>query len=168
MAQLKTESPEALVIHCSDPRFQQSFKELLHETLGLTDGEYIPIVIPGSVSAIGLGIERLLPKNFKILRDQLELMLSTYHESKELRLIIINHEDCRGYQNLLTRLTNVLPAFARNAVGYLEGDLAYAGSVVKRLASAQGINCSLELYMALIAEGGEIVFNEVKAKEAAA
>jgi hypothetical protein len=85
--------PEALVIHCADPRFHSAFASFLTDELGLKN--YIPIIIGGGIHSFG--IQSLLPKNFKILWEQIKFFI----KHAELRqIIIINHEDCQWYEKM--------------------------------------------------------------------
>jgi hypothetical protein len=87
------QAPEALVIHCADPRFQDAFREFVTEELGLKN--YAPLVIGGSIHAFGM--QSLLPKNFKILWEQIKFFIK---EAKLRQIIIINHEDCKWYEKM--------------------------------------------------------------------
>ena len=44
---VKDAKPSAIVICCSDPRFQPAFHEFVEHELGLGDGMTIPIVVGG-------------------------------------------------------------------------------------------------------------------------
>ena len=90
---LNEAAPDALVIHCSDPRFQEAFRRFIKDELKIE--HYVPVVIPGSVSSIG--IQDLQPKYFKTLYQYLKVLTDV---NKVPRIIIINHEDCRGYQSI--------------------------------------------------------------------
>src|SRR3989338_9922672 len=84
---------DAVVVYCSDPRFQEAFRLFLKKELSIE--YYAPIVVPGSISSIGL--ELVMPKHLKTLKDQIEFMVT---HGKSPRLILINHEDCRAYEKL--------------------------------------------------------------------
>lgn len=45
-------APRAIVVHCSDPRFQVAFRSFIQEDLKYKEGEYITIVVPGGISAL--------------------------------------------------------------------------------------------------------------------
>ena len=90
---LDNRPPEALVIHCADSRFQTAFRQFLNEELGIT--HYFPIVVGGGVHAFGL--QNLLPKNFKIVWQQIKFALTV---GKLKQVVIINHEDCKWYEHL--------------------------------------------------------------------
>lgn len=93
---------DAIVVYCSDPRFQEAFQAFPKLELGI---EHVaPIVIPGSASA--LGVDMAMPKRLKALRDYIEFMAS---QGKDPRLIIINHEGCRMYARLEGLLRHVIP-----------------------------------------------------------
>jgi hypothetical protein len=87
------EPAEALVIHCGDPRFQEAFRQFITRELGLRN--YIPIIIGGGVHAFGM--QTLLPKNFKILWEQVKFFIK---EGRVNQVIIINHEDCAWYKKM--------------------------------------------------------------------
>lgn len=82
---------EALVIHCADPRFQTAFRRFVVEELELRN--YVPLVIGGS--AHGLGSRMFLPKNFKVIWEQIKFYTRQFQISQ---VIIINHEDCHWYR----------------------------------------------------------------------
>jgi len=84
---------EALVVHCGDPRFQTAFRRFVTEELGLKS--YTPVVIGGGAHAFGA--QSLLPKNFKIMWEQVKFFVK---EGGLRRVIVINHEDCQWYRKL--------------------------------------------------------------------
>lgn len=90
---LQEGNPDALVLHCSDPRFQGAFHNFLEQELNVK----MPakIVIPGSVSSFG--VQTFLPKGWHAMRKQIELMAA---HSKFPRVILINHDDCKGYAKI--------------------------------------------------------------------
>lgn len=158
MTKLASGQPKALVIHCSDPRFQEAFKNFIHGNLGLAEGEYIPIVIPGSVSVIGSNISMLLPKNYKALMDQIQLMLE-HNKKAPLRLILMNHEDCKGYAFILEKLRKLsskLPDVIERQVS----DLEFAAQAIALAAKKFNMKYEFELYMARIGQDKEIVFDK--------
>lgn len=83
--------PDAIVVHCSDPRFQEAFRLFVKEELKIEHPA--PIVIPGSISSVGL--ELVMPKHAKALKDYVEFMVE---HGKTARLVLINHEDCKMYE----------------------------------------------------------------------
>ncbi len=86
-------SPQALVIHCGDPRFQTAFRRFITEELGINS--YTPLVIGGGVHSFGA--RTYLPKNFKILWEQVKFFINVQGLKQ---VIVINHEDCQWYQKL--------------------------------------------------------------------
>ncbi|MBU0983068.1 MAG: hypothetical protein KKA42_04310 [candidate division Zixibacteria bacterium] len=90
---LETRKPEALVIHCGDPRFQTAFRRFITEELGIAS--YAPVIIGGGVHAFGA--QSFLPKNFKILWQQVKFFVK---EGGINQIIIINHEDCTWYDKM--------------------------------------------------------------------
>ncbi len=85
--------PDAIVVHCSDHRFQEAFRLFVKDELKIESPA--PIVIPGSISSVGL--ELVMPKHAKALKDYVEFMVE---HGKAARLVLINHEDCKMYEKL--------------------------------------------------------------------
>lgn len=86
-------SPDALVIHCADPRFQEAFRAFVRKDLGVQ----MPMVIalPGVTSHFGM--QAVLPKGWHALRKNIETMTERH---KVARVILINHDDCKGYAKI--------------------------------------------------------------------
>lgn len=87
------EPPQAIVVHCGDPRFQEAFRMFITRDLGFRN--YVPVIIGGGIHAFG--VQSLLPKNFKILWEQIKFFI------KEVNLhevVFINHEDCAWYKKM--------------------------------------------------------------------
>jgi len=82
-----------LVIHCGDPRFQTAFRRFINEELGIPT--YARVVIGGGVHAFG--IQSFLPKNFKILWEQIKFFVTVL---KMDNIILINHQDCIWYEKM--------------------------------------------------------------------
>jgi hypothetical protein len=87
---LETEKPQAVVIHCGDPRFQRAFRGFIEEDLGIRS--YVPIIVLGGVHAFGF--KELRPKQYKVLFEQIKYLIK---EKDIKRVVIINHEDCEWY-----------------------------------------------------------------------
>ena len=125
--------PDAVVVHCSDPRFQEAFGRFVKEELGIEHSA--PIVVPGSVSSVG--VELVMPKHLKTLKDNVEMMLSM---GKEPRLILINHEECKAYAKL--------SGFFKKAVHLQQADdLLRAAMLFKKFVT---IPLHVSVYMARI------------------
>lgn len=126
-------SAEAIVIHCSDPRFQDAFHDFIKTELGILHPA--PIIIPGSVSAISLGMA--MPKQLKVLKDYVTFMAE--HSNKP-RLVVINHENCQMYASVANLL--------RKAVHHQQtDDLRTAMNLIAKWVPAVQ---QVELYMARI------------------
>ena len=125
-------TPRAIVIHCSDPRFQKAFSDFVHAELQLKEGEYIPLVVSGGVASLSEPLK--LPKEFKFLKERIELFLEWFKEID--RIVLINHEDCRYYDAMKATLGNIflqhfphmgerqvrdLKAVATMLLGYVSG-----------------------------------------------
>lgn len=141
---LNESPPQAVVIHCGDPRFQDAFRSFLKDELKLRN--YVPIVLGGGIYPFG--VQHLLPKNFKILYEQIKFYLK---ERKINRVVIINHDDCKWYEKF-QGYTASIPLSDR-----LKEDLK---SAAKHL-SLDYLHVRVETYHARL-EGKEIFFEEVK------
>ncbi len=93
-AKLQPERAEALVVHCSDNRFQAAVQEFLNSHLQL-DGNYDVLAIPGGPQCLTL--VEYLPK-FSWAIGRWFRFLIEKHELK--RLILIAHQDCGWYREL--------------------------------------------------------------------
>ncbi|HLK68015.1 MAG TPA: hypothetical protein VKU19_31495 [Bryobacteraceae bacterium] len=154
MAQLNLEPPEALVIHCGDPRFQSAFREFKSRELGILEGQYIPLIVPGSVASLCAGT--FLPKNLKIMREQIQLLLKHYPVE---RVILINHEGCRSYGAMLAKLQHVL---GKDAVKKQLEDLEFAAGMIRQIAQTFGGHPKVESYMARVRqEDREVYFERI-------
>lgn len=81
---------DGFVFHCSDPRFQEAFYEFPRKELGLKRPALI--AIPGCTASFGT--RGFVPKQWHTLKNQIELMAE---HNKFPRVVIINHDDCKGY-----------------------------------------------------------------------
>ena len=84
--------PRAVVIACSDSRFQQAFRDFLADEYGLTEGMYYPVFIKGGLA--GLSAREIGSVNCVNTTDQVKFFM----EHCEL-VVAFNHEDCRHYND---------------------------------------------------------------------
>lgn len=140
---LVTGPPQALVIHCVDSRFQSAFRQFLAEELGIT--RYFPIVIGGGIHAFGL--QNLLPKNFKIIWQQIKFVLEV---AKPKQVVIINHEDCLWYRHM----QGYHPAVSAVTKGRIDLKTA-AKKIIEDFSGVQ-----VRTFWAAI-DDGDVVFSEV-------
>src|ERR1043166_8318975 len=96
--------PAAVVIHCSDPRFQVAFEQFLEHELGLAKGQYIPIIVGGGAGV--LAHPQQLPKEFKFLKERFEFYREAFPTVR--RIILVNHEDCHYYDSIRQKLLGFL------------------------------------------------------------
>ena len=94
-------SPDALVIHCADPRFQEAFRGFLKDDLSIR----MPMVIalPGVTSHFGM--QAALPKNWNAMRSYLQTMTERHQVG---RVVLINHDDCKGYAKIASHFGGLL------------------------------------------------------------
>lgn len=89
--------PDTVVIHCSDPRFQESFRLYLDD-IGINHPELI--VIPGGIHDL-VSPSRI--KAARTLKEQIEFMVKNGNVH---RIVIIGHEDCR-WENHWQKLVSI-------------------------------------------------------------
>ncbi len=144
---LITRKPQAVVIHCGDPRFQSAFRRFITEELGLSS--YTPIIIGGGVHAFGL--QSFLPKNFKILWEQIKFAIK---DGDINQVIIINHEDCHWYDKMKGYHTKIqLP---------LKGKLDLQSAALTILKDFSGVK--VRTFWAALEDDG-VVFSKVNYRE---
>jgi hypothetical protein len=85
---------EAVVVHCSDHRFQQGFREFLSEGLGLNS--YALLAIPGG-GHFG-SLEQLQPKWAKVGFQSLKFLV---RRTGARRIILVGHDDCLFFKEQL-------------------------------------------------------------------
>lgn len=149
-------APEAIVVHCSDPRFQRAFTEFIHQELKLQDGNYIPLVISGGVGSLAEPLK--LPKEFRFMKERLRMFLERFESIH--RLILINHEDCRHYDWLQSYIGKLFLQRFQNLTERQQADLKKAAQGILALTSLK-IDC--ELYYAKFADArkSKVVFEKV-------
>jgi hypothetical protein len=138
--------PGAIVIHCSDPRFQAAFEEFLEHELGLAKGGYIPIVVGGGAGV--LGHPEQLPKEFKFLKERLEHYREIFPTAR--RIILINHEGCRYYQHLKSRALAIIGSRLHMPLDLGRDDLSLVAESFRHFLSHLGYH--LEYYYAKFAD----------------
>lgn len=133
--QLAEGEADALVLHCSDPRFQPAFRTFLAEQLGISHPALV--IGPGSISA--WAVQMAKPKMWHAMRQNIELMAAR-HPIK--RLVIITHEDCKSYSKLADLMGGLpkVPGLQREHLKQV------AGWITKEYLP----NASVELYHAAI------------------
>ncbi len=148
--------PRAIVIYCSDPRFQKAYAEFLRTELGLSEGEYLPLINPGGIASLTEPLK--LPKEFKFMKDRLEFILENFHSVKQI--ILINHEDCRHYEQLKSLVGKLFLQRVRSMGERQTNDLKV---VAKMLLDYAVPGMQIELYYARFAPGDQhsVVFEKI-------
>ncbi|PIZ99057.1 MAG: hypothetical protein COX77_02580 [Candidatus Komeilibacteria bacterium CG_4_10_14_0_2_um_filter_37_10] len=152
-----TASPRAICIHCSDPRFQKAFQMFIEGSceqgcLGYAPGEYVTIVIPGSIAS--LSEVTALPKHFKITKEQIEYLLERFNTIETL--VLINHEDCSGYRAIKKKASGILQSLIEVLT---KSQLMDLQQVAKTLLNLNSIKKKIRLFMAK-KENGHVIFEE--------
>jgi hypothetical protein len=140
--------PQAIVVYCSDSRFQRACREFVGNELHLAEGEYIPMVISGGVASLSEPLR--LPKEFKYIKDRILFFLERFDTVH--RLVLINHEDCRHYEAMKTALGSV---FMQHAQHMPERQIKDLAAVAKTLLGLAAPGLQVELYYARIVKNGE-------------
>ena len=86
--------PEAIVVHCSDPRFQEAFARFIGDELHLAPGQFVPIVVGGGAGI--LARPHLMPQEFRFLKERIDRHRRDFPTLR--RAVLINHQDCRYYE----------------------------------------------------------------------
>jgi hypothetical protein len=156
-AALQDAKPDAIVIHCSDPRFQGAFEQFLAHELHLEQGDYIPIIVGGGGGV--LAHPEQLPKEFKFLKDRLEHYRNVFPTVR--RIILINHEGCRYYESLKVKTLAFLGSRATLSPDHARADLGLVARVFQHLLRHLGY--AVELYYARFTdpERSRIVFEKI-------
>jgi len=138
------EQPDALVVHCSDPRFQKHFHEFLRGHLGLDT--YGLLAVPGG--AHFLTLVDYLPKFSWVGWRWMKFLVDL---SRPRRLVLIAHDDCRWYRE---------ERFWQHAEDWTSTALSDLRRVADSFRERFG-DISIEAYFARI-EDAEVVFEAVK------
>lgn len=145
-AVVQNPQPQAIVVHCSDPRLQPAFEKFIDHDLGLTAGTFIPVIVGGGAGVMAHPDQ--LPKEFKFLRDRLEFYREVF--PTVTRIILINHEDCHYYDSIKERVFGFLGQPWRGVAHHSREDLPLVSRVFGRLLSHLGL--SVELYYGKFAD----------------
>jgi hypothetical protein len=151
--------PTTIVVYCSDPRFQSAFSDFIKNELHLEEGQYVPFVVGGGAGV--LANPEKLPKEFKFIKDRLELFRQHYPSIK--KVVLINHEDCAYYGMLREKLVNFLGSFGKNINEKSREDMVLIADIFSRLLSHLS-GYSLELYYAKFTDEthSKVEFEKIK------
>lgn len=138
--------PEAIVVYCSDPRFYAASGEFIERELGFSKGKFVPLVIGGGAGV--LGHPEQLPKEFKFMKERFELYRSIFPTLRHI--ILINHQDCRYYDSLKSRLFGFFGSRLKISPEHARADLNLVSKVFNRVLSHLGL--TVDLYYARFAD----------------
>jgi hypothetical protein len=149
-------APEAIVVHCSDPRFQRAFAGFIKNELQLEEGKYIPLVVSGGIGSLSEPLK--LPKEFRFMRERLRMFLDRFDSIKQI--VLINHEDCRHYEALQNFIGKLFMQRFASMAERQRVDLKKVAKVLLDLSSAR---IETKLYYAKFADArkSKVVFEEV-------
>lgn len=154
--EITNKNPEAIVIYCSDPRFQTAFEKFVEEELKLKKGTYVPMVIAGGI--VSLSEQFQLPKEFKFIKERIEYFLDHMHSIK--LVVLINHEDCQYYNAIKNKLGDIFLREFGDMVKRQKVDLL---KVAKAVMSFSSLQKNVKLYYAKFVseEKKQIAFEEI-------
>ena len=95
----KGQEKKAIVLRCPDLRLPGPHKGFISEELGLQGGTYLSLKRAGG--AIALARAEILPEEFRSLMSEISMFLELHPEIEYI--IIINHEDCKKYDQVVDR-----------------------------------------------------------------
>jgi hypothetical protein len=137
---------EAVVIHCSDHRFQAGFHEFLSEGLQLVS--YALLAVPGGGHFVTL--EHLMPKFFSVNLQSLSFLLK---RTGSPRVILIGHDDCLFFKERV-QFFFTEPEFNQKQVANLK---KARNALQKRLPGKR-----VELYFADSNRDGSVEFSDIE------
>ncbi len=97
---LSNKKSTAVVVHCSDPRFQEAFRHFVEDELQLKS--YDPVIVPGASQLLAL--HNAVPKFSSGLLRYLEFLIKEHGLKKA---VIIMHEDCAWYKHFVPRFVQI-------------------------------------------------------------
>lgn len=152
-------APEAVVVHCSDPRFQHAFAGFIKNELQLEEGKYIPLVVSGGVATLSEPFT--LPKEFRFMKERFRFFLERFDSIREI--VLINHEDCRHYDWLRNFVGKLFLQRFHDMAERQRDDLKKVAKFILELA---GVKIQVKLYYAKFTNPShtKVVFEEVNGK----
>jgi hypothetical protein len=135
----------AVAIHCSDNRFQDTFREFLTDGLGLVS--YALLAIPGGAHFTSM--EQVMPKFARAGFQSLKFLIK---RTGARRIILIGHDDCLFFKEQLQFYFNE-PQFNQKQYASLR---SAARSIGERL---EGL--AIEVYFADGAPDGTVQFLKI-------
>jgi hypothetical protein len=135
-------TPDALVIHCSDHRFQHSFREFLAEGLKLPS--YALIAMPGGGHFFTL--EYVLPKYAKVGMQSVRFHLE---RARPHRIVLIGHDDCLFFKERVQFYYSEPDLHAKQAAGLRKA---------RAIAEVQFPGLPVELFFADTRPDGSVQF----------
>jgi hypothetical protein len=144
---LHKETSDTMVMHCSDPRFQEAFSRFVHEQLGIE--VYDPFIVPGA-SQILMFTDKI-PKFANSFARPLEFLIKGHHLK---RVVIIMHEDCAWYRDFVPKFFGS----ATNIKNRQVQDMLAA----KRMFQESFEDMSVEMYYATINPDQTVFFSRIE------
>jgi carbonic anhydrase len=93
---LITERPDAVVVHCSDYRFQTVIRDFLQQ--GLDIASYDLLALPGGPHFASTAMEIVVPKQQQVGKDSLRFLIEQHDIT---RVILVDHSDCAFFRERL-------------------------------------------------------------------
>ncbi len=131
-----TEPPKAtaLVITCSDNRFQKNFRNLIEGpvnegNLGIPVGMYFPLTLLGSIRDL-MEPERE-PQSFEQMKRSLSFFFTQFPAIQDI--VIISHTDCLAYKALQKRIGSEFLGGHQDLAARQKADLCKAKEIISTL-----------------------------------
>ena len=148
---LHDQGSDTLLVHCSDPRFQEAFRLFIKEELKLKPGSYDPLVIPGASQLLTFADS--LPKFASGFMRPMEFLVAG-HNLK--RAVVIMHEECAWYRDFV-------PKFMRMHLSPKDQQISDLVKT-KKILTGKFPHIQVEMFYASIASPGRVSFSEIKEK----
>lgn len=139
-------TPDALAIYCADPRFQMAFRQFLNKELNIQ----MPMIITVPGVSSHFGVRGMLPKNWHGLSESIATMAHVHPVS---RVILINHDDCKGYAKIAGWLGGILNVSKMQR--------QHAKELAEYIRKQYLPNAQFEIYQAHIVDSNEVEFEKV-------
>lgn len=146
---LSTEKSDSVVLHCSDPRFQDAFRRFVDEELELK--AYHSLVIPGASQL--LMFSSSLPKFSTALLRPLKFVIK---ENSLKRIFVIMHEDCVWYHRFVPNFFSI--------VGSVRDQQIRDMVATKRLLQEEFPGVEARLFYASVTPEQKVEFSEILEK----
>ncbi len=140
-------TPRALVVYCSDHRFQAAFRQFVEEDLALQVGHYIPLIVGGGA---GTFAHPQLEDEFSFVARRLSL--HKQHSAELERIVMFTHEDCKYYPWIHAATGGHTDHLPKHDLATLHLDIDEPATPPEFAELIRTLGLSVELYCACLTE----------------